>query len=1093
MNCCVWGKSVARIRILLAITVLVAGAVALSLVSPRSSAGNFPQAAPSMVPFAPHSPQQLHVGYGQLPLAFEPNLGQTDAQVKFMARGSKFGLFLTSQEAVLKLAQSSSLLQMSLAGSNPEATVAGTDALPGRSNYLVGNDPSRWHRDIPQFARVRYSQVYPGIDLVYYGKQGKLEYDFEVLPGANPSQVALQFQGADRLILDRNGDLVLGMKGGEMRLEAPRVFQTVNGEQKAVEGKFVLQANQQVGFEVGSYDRRRTLVIDPVLTYSTYLGGGGAESFPAIAVDAASNAYIAGTTTSADFPIVAASAPTPVGSFQICLNDPTQPQPADVSGCASPGTNSDIFVAKFDPSGTVLLFSTYLGGGGNDIAGGVAVDAGFNVIVAGTTNSSDFPVMNAYQPSQGTSAANHVFVSKVDAAGQHLLYSTYLRGTATETASGVAVDNKNKIYLTGTTDSTDFPVTADAFQDTSRATHQFFISKIDPAMMGTPSLVYSTYFGGGTPANGGAVGGGIAVDTSNAVYITGTTNFQHTGGNPSTDFPILNAFQSCLDDPTNPAPCPTAVTNTDAFVAKLNPAAPIGSHLVYSTYFGGSGNDAGTGISVNSGFAYITGTTNSGDIPIPTGAVAFQQCLGAGTTANPVSPATCPTVSNNDAFLAKLSSFTSGTATNPNVTVLYFSYLGGSGDDHGLAIAADGAQGAHITGSTSGGFDILPVPNPVQGSFGGGATDAFVTTIDTTATSQTATGHSSTYLGGSGPERGTGIALDAAGATYVAGDTSSGNFPTASAFQNALDGSSDAFLSKLGPKVSLAMTATASPQTVGIGSPVTFTFTITNNGDTVPSITYVNNLPPTGSLGSTPPGNCGPQTGTPPTVTCNLGLLKSGGTTTIAFSLTPGSTQPAGPSPFSDTANLIAPGLASAGASVTVNDYSLSLAPNSATVVAGSAATYNATVTPTGAFPGSVSLSCTGLPTGTSCSVANGAITNLTNGSPQSRSLVVNTTARTTTTVQLRQHGPVFAVWLPVSGLAFLGLGIGGTMSRKRRVILGLLIGSFFVLVFLQAGCGSKSSGTTVTTGTPAGTYTFTVTATSGSASRNQIAQLVVQ
>jgi len=428
--------------------------------------------------------------------------------------------------------------------------------------------------------------------------------------------------------------------------------------------------------------------------------------------------------------------------------------------------------------------------------------------------------------------------------------------------------------------------------------------------------------------------------------------------------------------------------------------------------------------------------------------------------------------------------------------VLYFSYLGGSGDDEGLAIAADSAQGSHITGSTTSGD--FPTLNPVQAGFGG-ATDAFVTRIDTTATTQTATSHNSSFLGGSGIDHGTSIAVDSAGATYVAGDTTSIDFPKANALQNALNGAgtSDAFVSKLGSAVNLQMTATATPNPVGVGSQVTFTFTVTNKGDFVPAITYVNNLPANGTFVSATAsgGNCGSPAGTPPTVTCSLGALNAAATETVTVVLTPTSIQvPPGPPnsfSFGDSANLIAPGVASASANVTVNDFSLSLAPNSATVVAGGAATYTAAVTPTGTIPGSVSLSCTGLPTGASCTVANGAITNLTTG-PQSRAMVLNTTARVTTTTELRKQGPLYAVWFPVSGLAFLGLGIGGTMSRRRRAFLGVLIGAFFLLIFLQPGCGSHSS-TSTTTGTPAGAYTFTVTATSGSATHSQIAQLTVQ
>jgi hypothetical protein len=1014
-------------------------------------------------------------------MVFEANQGQSDPRVKFMARGAGYGLFLTSDEAVLSLQpspkQAAGVLRMALAGANSNAAVSGSNLLPGKSNYLIGNDASKWHRNVPQFARVRYSAVYPGIDLVYYGNQGKLEYDFEVAPGADPQKIALNFQRADKLRLDQNGDLVVAVNGRDVKFEAPRVYQTVGEEQKSVSGRFALRAPNQVGFELDAYDRSRTLVIDPVLSYSTYLGGGGTETLTKIAVDSAFSAYVSGTTTSADFPI-----PTPATgtAWQKCIDDPTQPQPTT---CTVGSPVGDTFVAKFDSAGASLVFATYLGGDGLDVNGGIAVDSGFTPVVVGTTNSTNFPTKNAFK-SAPVSAGNHVYVTKLDSSGQNLLYSTYLAGTGSEAATGVALDLRSKVYVTGTTTSTNFPTTTDAFQPTSRAANQFFVSRVDPATSGTASLAYSTYFGGGTPADGVAVGGGIAVDKSSNVYITGGTNFQHTGANATTDFPILNAFQACLDAPPNPAPCPSGVTATDAFVAKLNPALAPGSQLIYSTYVGGSGNDVGYGIAVDSGgLAYVTGSTNSNDVAIPTDTTPFQGCLNDSSN-----PTTCGSGgTSTDAFLQKLSNFTSGTTNVPTVTSVYFSYLGGTGNDVGLAVAVDTVQGARITGQTaSADFHTL---TPVQGSYGG-ATDAFAARIDTTATSATATGHYSTYLGGGGFDRGTGIAVDSNGASYISGETASGNFPTAAPYQATLNGSSDGFLAKLGGAVSLALSATATPNPVGAGNPVTFTYTVQNNGDLASGITFRADVS-SGSFGSITAsgGSCGSPTGVPATVTCNLGTLNSSGTTTVTLVASPTSG-----GAFGTSGVVISPGPASASASVNANDFTLSVSPNSQTVVNGKAASYTAQVVPSGSFPNSVSIACSGLPTGTSCSLTpNSSITNLTNGSPQSRTLVVNTTARVTTTVELEHQGPIYAVWLPVSGLAFLGLGVGGTMSRRRRILLGLVVGMFVTMILAQAGCGSSDKTTTTTTGTPAGTYTFTVTATSSAFSRSQTAQLIVQ
>ena len=335
--------------------------------------------------------QQVLATYSHLPLIFEPNHGQTDATVRFLARGSGYGLYLTTQDAVLAFQHSPadsqyptrSVISMKLVGAAAAVEPAGDLQLPGKSNYFIGNDPIKWHRDIPQFARVRYRNVYPGVDLVYYGNQGRLEYDFEVAPGSDPAQVELEFQGSQNPTIDGTGDLVMAVGGSQVRLQAPRVYQKFGAEERTVAGRFELRGpdKNEVGFHLGAYDRSRTLIIDPTLTYSTYLGGSGNEACsviapiiivgisaptpgcPAIAVDAASNAYVAGSTTSTDFPGT-------VGEYQPAL---------------AAGATANAFIAKFSPAGS-LLFATYLGGSGTDYTAGIAVDAGFDVIVAGTTS-----------------------------------------------------------------------------------------------------------------------------------------------------------------------------------------------------------------------------------------------------------------------------------------------------------------------------------------------------------------------------------------------------------------------------------------------------------------------------------------------------------------------------------------------------------------------------------------------------------------------------------------------------------------------------------------------------------------------------------
>jgi uncharacterized repeat protein (TIGR01451 family) len=1044
---------------------------------------------------------KVQAAWGQLPLRFEPNQGQTDSQVRFLARGAGYGLFLTPDQAVLSLRspdRSASVVRMQLAGANPAARVSGADPLPGKSNYFIGNDPARWRTDIPQFARVRYQDVFPGVDLVYYGNQGQLEYDFEVAAGADPGKIALRFQDPGRAHPNGAGDLILATAGGEMQLKAPRIYQLSGKQRQTVAGRYVVREQGVIGFELGAYDHSRTLVIDPVLSYSTYFGGnfdeacpgsarillGGISSppsgCPAIAVDASANIYIAGSTTSTVFP-------------------GTTPPPA-LAGAAN------IFVSKLNAAGTAILFSTYLGGNGVDTSAGVAADSAFDVIVAGTTTSSNFPNSgaSAFQ-SASTNANPHAFVSKLDAAGHTLVYSTYLSGKGSETARGMAVDSRNKIYVIGTTTSTDqpsatasFPATLGAIQTASLGTSQFFVSKIDPTLIGLASLPYSTYFGGGNPISGATLGGGIAVDANSNVYITGGTNFLHTG-NPATDFPIVNAYQGCLDTPptsTATANCSTSVTAPDAFVAKINPSASSGAQLLYSTYLGGTGDDIGFGIAVDSGLsAYVTGSTTSTDFIIPTGTTPFQKCLD-----DPTNPATCPAgMTAADAFLGKLGNpCTGSTCTTTTVPLNYFSYLGGAGTDVGLGIAVDSLQGARIAGwTTSTNFPTTPKNNMVQ-TTPQGATDAFVARIDTTASSAAALGHYGTYLGGIGLDFATSIAADILGNSYVAGETASGNFPTtASHLQGNLNGNSDAFLSKLGPTVILALTETVSPSPVGIGNNVTFTYTITNNGDLTTGTIFTDVLPPSGatfvSANSSPGQSSCPSTGG--TVTCTVGTLNGSGTATVNVVLTP----TVAPASLSDggsvtvfgNAKVVTPNPPPAVASV--NDFSVAVSPVTATVAAGVPASYTVTVTPTGNIPETVTLSASGAPSGGTTIFPNGAtFTNLSSGA-QSRQLVVNTTPRVTTPASLFPAGrPFYAALFPVSGLALFGIGIGGRKSRRRRLLMALLLGGFFALIMFHAGCGS-SSKTTTTTGTPAGTYNLTVTATSGSATRTQQIVLVVQ
>jgi uncharacterized repeat protein (TIGR01451 family) len=1014
---------------------------------------------------------QVRALHAQMPLIFEANQGQSDSRVKFLSRGAGFGLFLTSDAAVLELraaptpskseghphdnqrdALATSVVRMRLAGANGAPEVTGDEQFPGKSNYFIGNDPAKWRRNVPQFARVRYRNVYSGIDLVYYGKQGRLEYDFEVAPGADPRRVILSFEGADKVALNSDGDLVLAIQNASIRLQAPRVYQKRDKEEQAVAGRFLMLAPNQVGFEIGAYDRSRELIIDPALSYSSYLGGTGNEGCfaftgvatsgcPAIAVDPGLNMYVTGPTSSTDFP----------------------PQPGVLKSLV--GT-ANLFVSKFDPTGKTLLFSTYLGGDGTDTSAGIAVDSGFNVYVAGTTSSTNFPTPNGFQ-SAPVPAGKHVFVSQLKPDGSALLYSTYLSGNGIDIATGLAIDNRSNAYVSGITTSSNFPVSSTPFQATPKATNQFFYSKVNALASGAASLAYSTYVGGSTPTTGIAMGGGIAVDANANVYITGGTNF--------TDMPVLNATQA------------NSAGGLDAFVAKFNSS---GTEL-YLTYFGGSADDIGYAITVDSGFnAYITGSTTSSGIPGVAGTQPFQPTGLKG---------------GKDAFVAKIGNPASGSTIYP---LNYFTYLGGTTDDVGLAIAIDSIQNVRVSGWTkSSDFPTTNATSVQPGGFGG-ATDAFAARIDTTTTTSSTAGEWATFLGGSAVDNGTGVAVDANGTTYMAGDTASSNFPTLNPFQASLSGPSDIFISKLigvstlsfptpFPPTSTAANPLVSPNPVGAGNQVTFTYSIVNNGPDTATNVIFNDVVPAGATFNSATASSGSCVAQPVNnvETCVIGTIVPSMNTaaTVKVVLTPTTVGPLG-----NSANVTANGsgnTASAFGTVSVTDFQISISSqNPVTVTAGSPASYTVVVgpLPSGAtYNSQVSLSCSGLPTGATCAFSTTPVT-IPSSAPVSSVATINTTARPVTTAAVPFSSPGYGTWLPVSGLALVGLGIGSRTSR-RRLLAGLAVSGFISLTLLQPACSSSKSTTTPTTGTPAGTYTVTITGTSGSAARSTTATLIVQ
>jgi len=1107
-----------------------------------------------------------------LPLFFEPNQGQfafdaSDSRARFVNRGSGYSLFLGADGATLSLSSQEQskkkagvalkvsaprleFFEMKLVGSNPNSPMIAAGLLPGKSNYFIGNDPSKWRHGIPHYAQVRYEDVYPGINLVFYGRQGQLEYDFQVSPGADPSRAELEFNGAKRVELE-DGALVIATEHGNVRLESPRVYQEMNGKRQPVDAGFVLRGSNRAGFDIGRYDRSRELIIDPTLNFATYFGGTGDEHASSVAVDGSLNIYLAGSTTSADLPASSS---------------------CSYVGCATLSGSQNAYIAKITPPlgsvAAILDDLTYLGGSGVETPVGVKVDGGQNPYIAGTTSSNDFPTIatTAYQatPYAGSKGTTHVFVTRLSSDFTQLGYSSYLSGNGTDTATGMTIDAAEQIYVTGTTSSNNqgssliqFPASSTpnlvAYQPISKSSLQFFVTVVDTRASGFGSVHYSTYFGGANfnPPSGATgptvIGGGIAVDTTGNVYFTGSTNFTYTGcsGCGTTDFPILDAYQPCLDSPptavvVNPQSCTTtaATTAADAFVAKLDfskPSSPV--TLDWSTYVGGEGDDSALGVGVDTGAAnvYIVGTTNSNGFVSPSLVstyASYQKCLNNLPFSNTTLVVMCTTQTYpapTDAFVARLTNPTNvsgGTITN--VALNYFSYLGGAGAETGTAITVDSNSGAVITGTTQstftantdGTFPLSPNPSSIGQSNLTGTQDAFVARLNTAATvGQTTTASWAAYYGGSTTNSGaasftsgTGIALDVNQNTYVAGDTNSKDLQTNKPLQATNAGTTgdtyDAFVTQLGTAVSLSiegvLTVGTNQTFISAGNPATFTYTITNNGpDLASNITVTANLDPnvtiiplTNISGSISSGTCGGGGTTSTSISCGPISLQSGSTATLTITASPtANANGSSPEFFNGgTIQALAPGnivLAQTSVPAEMSDFSMNVSPvNQNVPQAGATAVYQVQLTPHPLFNSSITLSCTGFPSGSSCNFSPGTSITLQGSSGSTATLNIPTQARpvtpTTGSIWKRQF---YALWLIVPGWALIG-GFGGSRRRKKIAGLFLLCIVLGSLLFLP----SCSHGTTQTppSGTPAGTYTITVTAASGTNSKSQTITLNV-
>jgi Abnormal spindle-like microcephaly-assoc'd, ASPM-SPD-2-Hydin/Beta-propeller repeat len=704
--------------------------------------------------------------YGKLPLLFEKNQGQTDPRVKFFSAGAGYSVFLTSGEMVLSLrpsdvvnpsafmpsasaapthnAQSTGRRQpvaptvtnkaprttmvFKLVGAKANPEVVGENLMPTKLNYFIGNDRTKWRKNVATYGQVRYKNVYPGIDLVYYGNQHQMEYDFDVAPGADASKIQFDIQGADNLSINTNGDLVLKKGAGELHFQAPIVYQQSQGKRTQVGGSYAVSGTNRVAFNVAAHDNTKPLVIDPVLAYSTFLGGSSYDQASGIAIDSTGNAFVTGATQSPDFPLATlgsltagqnllflakldVSGTTLLWADYICGtsgNDNAQAVATDSQGNAyiTGNANSsdfptvnpfqaalsgggDAFLTKVSPDGSTLVYSTYLGGSNWDYATGVAVDSTGAASIAGYTSSLNFPVANAFQPTAPTTQYNYEFsfVSKFSADGSSLVFSTYLAGSQTNCyygcnpyseINGIALDPNGNVYVAGQTDTLDFPVSEGAYQATNPTTNNNYDANTSFVSSFTPSggLNYSTYYGGSNYA----YIYGIAVDANGSAYVTG--NAPADGS-----FPVTN---TTICDPSS-ANC------SSAFVTKLT---PDGTGVVYSTFLGPNNNTQGQKIKLDT----------NGDIFV----LAYSG-NGSYILTNPIE-----TFNNNGGVMID--------EIDPNgATELFSTFLGGNNGAQPTDFAVDSNSSVYVTGVTN--SNDFPVLQSAFQSQNGGQADVFISKI----------------------------------------------------------------------------------------------------------------------------------------------------------------------------------------------------------------------------------------------------------------------------------------------------------------------------------------------------------------------------
>jgi uncharacterized repeat protein (TIGR01451 family) len=943
-----------------------------------------------------------------LPVQFEPNVGQAPDEVRFLSRGPGYSLLLTPAEMVMSLqaresedserrtrgrrhartagrALPSTELRVRVVGANPSTEIQGVEELPGTVNYFVGNDPREWRSSIRTYAKVKYQQVYPNIDLVYYGNPRQMEYDFIVGVGADPAGIALEFSGQERLEISGKGDLEAHFKGRVLRWREPFAYQETDSGRKEVPVRFVLKDGCVAGFQIGDYDRSKPLIIDPAVNYATYLGGSGDDFASDIALDPASNnVVVVGTTSSLNFPT------------------------ANAYRSSSAGSN-DIYITRFNNTGSGIVFSTYLGGSGNEFAGGIALDSSGNIYITGQSDSPNFPTKNAY--SSANAGFNDAFIAKLGPSGNTLLYASYLGGGGDDSGNAIAVDNNGNAYIAGDTFSIGtgndpFPITHGAFQSKNNGGRDAFVAEFNTTLSGSSSLVYSTFLGGSTDEKAWA----IAVDSSGNACVAGEIqSFNNVyPAPPTSDFPTLNAFEPAF----NLGSIDSDAGAYDGFVTKLNAA---GTGLIFSTYLGGGDDDFATGITLDaSGKIYVAGQSSSPDFITTTNAA---QPVNAGLVYTPDFP-------GFDAFV---------TVFQPNGALYYSTLLGGSADEDGLdvfpmGVAVDRFGMIYLGGQTQ--SDDFPTTAGADITNTFAQSDIFIAKINPQVSGPNAIVYCSRFSGDLDARGGVGAAnyfggvvVDANAGFYLCGTTTATNFPTTTgAFRTRSSGGFyDSVVGKFSSPRDMSVSMVPSLEPVIVGSNFVYAIQVNNNGNssfsgvtnTVQLSTNVQILSVTTSAG-TYTTNYNAVTGW--LVTFNLGTVTNYSAVTQSITLKtvwPGFTtnvanltsleQAAGLEPNTGNNTAIVPNTIVGIVDVKINQLSASANPTAVfsnfnyTVAIGNKGQYPASsLVVTDTLPSQVMLNWATNSQGTPCSLdySNGFVSctlyNLTSGG--AASLVINVT-----------------------------------------------------------------------------------------------------